>query len=318
MPNVRNAGFWRSYGMVFLLLLELAVFSLWVPETFMTAVNFRAVVANQVILALLVIAMLVPLISGELDASLAAVLTVTSLTSASLMSNLEVPLLAAITIGLGLATIIGLLNGLIVVKLGVSSLVTTLGTFTILTGLITGLAGGRTINDGLPVETLERFSATQFLGLPLPVYYLLFVGVVLWYVTERTPVGRYWQAIGSSIPAARMAGIRTDRYRILAFAVGGFLAGIAGTVQLFKAQNGSPNIGPNLLFPAFAAAFLGVTAFRSGSFNVRGAILAILILSFGVVGLIMVGAPYWVDQLFNGFALILSLVLVRFLRGTSG
>jgi ribose transport system permease protein len=80
---------------------------------------------------------------------------------------------------------------------------------------------------------------------------------------------------------------------------------------------GSPNIGPNLLFPAFAAAFLGATAFRPGKFNVRGALLSVALLSFGVVGLIMVGAPYWVDQLFNGGALILSLVLVRYLSRES-
>jgi ribose transport system permease protein len=137
------------------------------------------------------------------------------------------------------------------------------------------------------------------------------VALIVWYVTEKTPLGRQWQAVGSSVRSARMAGLRTDRLRILAFTSGAFLAGVAGVVQLVRAQVGSPNIGPNLLFPAFAAAFLGATAFRPGRFNVRGALLAVALLSFGIVGLIMVGAPYWVDQLFNGGALILSLVLVR-------
>jgi ribose transport system permease protein len=233
---VFSADRWGPYGMVLLVAFELVLFSVWAPETFPTAVNFRAVIANQVILGLLVLAMLVPLIAGELDASLPAVLTVTSLISASLISSQGWPLIASIAASMLLATLIGLVNGLVVVKIGVSSLVTTLGTFTILTGLITGLAGGRTITDGLPKATLKRFADPRLLGLPLPVYYLAVVAFVVWYVTERTPLGRHWQAVGSCEPAARMAGLRTDRLRVLAFTAGGFLAGIAGVVQLVKAQ----------------------------------------------------------------------------------
>jgi ribose transport system permease protein len=302
------------YGMVLLLALEIVVFSIWAPDTFPTWVNFRAVALNQVILGLLVLAMLVPLIAGELDASLPAVVTVASLTSASLMSNGHLSLFPSIVASLALATLIGAINGLVVVKMRVGSLVTTLGTFTVLTGLITGLAGGRTITKGLPKETMKRLAEPRPLGLPLPVLYLLVVAIGVWFVTEHTAIGRQWQAIGSSEPAARMAGIRTARLRVLAFIAGGFLAGVAGCVQLIKAQLGSPNIGPGLLFPAFAAAFLGATAFRPGRFNVRGALVAIALLSLGVVGLIMVGAPYWVDQIFNGGALIASLFLVRYLR----
>ncbi len=309
--NLERLG---PYGLIVLLTLEIVVFSIWAPDTFLTWVNFRAVALNQVILGLLVLAMLVPLIAGELDASLPAVLTVSSLTSASLMSNGHLSLVPSIVAAIVLATLIGTVNGLVVVRLGVGSLVTTLGTFTVLTGLITGLAGGRTITEGLPKETMRRLAEPRPLGLPLPVLYLLVVAVGVWFVTEHTTIGRQWQAIGSSEPAARMAGVRTQRLRILAFTAGGFLAGVAGCVQLIKAQLGSPNIGPGLLFPAFAAAFLGATAFRPGRFNVRGALTAIALLSLGVVGLIMVGAPYWVDQIFNGGALIASLFLVRYLR----
>jgi ribose transport system permease protein len=312
--RVRSSSIWGRHGMLLLFLFEFVLFSVWARDTFLTGTNIRAVVANQVVLGLLVLAILVPLTAGERDASLPAVVAVTSLTSASLMSSYDWPLLPAIAASLVIATLIGLINGLIVVKVGVNSLITTLGTFTILTGLITGLAEGRTISKDLPKKTLERLSAQGPFGFSLPVYYLLAVAIVVWYVTERTPLGRHWQAVGSSERAAKMAGLRTDRLRILAFVAGGLLAGIAGVVQLVRAQLGTPNIGPNLLFPAFAAAFLGATAFLPGRFNVRGALLAVALLSFGVVGLIMVGAPYWVDQIFNGGALILSLVLVRYLR----
>lgn len=305
------------YGMVFLLIAELIFFSLMAPESFATRASFNVVVSNSAILGLIVLALLVPLIAGEIDASLPAVLTVTSLSAAALMSHLAWPLMPAVLASILVATCIGLCNGLLVVKFRVPSLITTLGTFTILTAAITGLANGRVIEAGLPKETLRLLSEPKPLGLPLTLYYLMIVAVVVWYVTEHTPLGRQWKAIGSSAPAARMAGIRSERLKLLAFAAGGFLAGIAGTVQLFKAQLGSPNVGPDLLFPGLTAAFLSAAAFRLGSYNVRGAILSIAVIQFGITGLILIGAPYWMDQIFTGSALILSLAIVRVMRRSS-
>jgi ribose transport system permease protein len=302
------------YGMVLLLAAELAFFALKAPDTFATRASFNVVFSNSAILGLIIMALLVPLIAGEIDASLPAVLTVASLTAASLMSHLAWPLLPALLAALLAATAIGLANGLLVVKFRVPSLITTLGTFTILTAAIAGLASGRVIEAGLPKETLALLSEPRPLGLPLPLFYLALVAFVVWYVTEHTPLGRQWKAIGSSEPSARMAGIRSERARLLAFAAGGFLAGIAGIVQLFKAQLGSPNVGPDLLFPGLTAAFLSAAAFRLGSYNVRGAILSIALIQFGITGLILIGAPYWMDQIFTGSALILSLAIVRVMR----
>ena len=302
------------YGMVFLLIAELAFFTVLAPETFATRASFNVVVSNSAILGLIVLALLVPLIAGEIDASLPAVLTVASLTAAALMSHLAWPLVPAVLASMAVATAIGLGNGILVVRFRMPSLITTLGTFTILTAAITGLAGGRVIEAGLPKATLKLLSEPKPLGLPLTLYYLLIVAIVVWYVTEHTPLGRHWKAIGSSEPSARMAGIRSEKAKLLAFAAGGFLAGIAGIVQLFKAQLGSPNVGPDLLFAGLTAAFLSAAAFRLGTYNVRGAILSIALIQFGITGLILIGSPYWMDQIFTGGALILSLAIVRVMR----
>jgi ribose transport system permease protein len=317
-PPRRNRSAWvgtaAPYGMVVLLVAELAFFSFFAPDTFATRASFNVVASNSAILGLIVMALLIPLIAGEIDASLPAVLTVASLTAASLMSQFAWPLLPAVLAALLAATAIGFCNGALVVKLRVPSLITTLGSFTILTAAITGLASGRVIEQGLPKETLQLLSEPRPFGLPLPLFYLAAVALVVWYVTEHTPLGRHWKAIGASEPSARMAGLRSERDKLLAFAVGGFLAGVAGIVQLFKAQLGTPNVGPDLLFPGLTAAFLSAAAFKLGSYNVRGAILSIALVQFGITGLILIGAPYWMDQIFTGCALILSLAIVRVMR----
>jgi ribose transport system permease protein len=302
------------YAMLALFVVELVFFSVLAPGTFATVVNFNAIATNAAILGLVTMALLVPLIAGEIDASLPAALTVTSLSAASLMANYAWPLLPAVLVAVLLSVAIGLANGFAVVKLKVPSLITTLGSFTILMAVISGLGGGRVIVEGLPVETLKSLAEPRPLGLPLPLWYLAAVALLLWFVTEQTRIGRYWRAIGSSEPAARMAGIQTDRMRLLAFGFGGLLAGLAGIVQLIKAQAGSPNVGADLLFPGLTAAFLSAAAFRLGAYNVRGALLSIALIQFGITGLILIGTPYWADQIFTGVALILSLVIVRVMR----
>lgn len=316
----KSLGQWRRpiqpfapYLMLVFFGLEILLFSILAPETFANIINVNAVITNASILGLLVLAMLVPLIAGEIDASLAAVLTVTSLLAATMMAS-GWPLMISLLAAVACAVLVGVINGIIVVRFGVMSLITTLGTFTILTAAIMAIAGGRVIEVGPAEETLQALSEPKILGLSLPVYYLVVVAVIVWFVTERTVLGRKWQAVGSSVASARMAGLNTGRLRILAFTVGGLLAGIAGVVQLLKAQLGTPNIGPDLLFPALAACFLSVAAFRLGSFNVRGALLAIAVIQFGVTGLILIGQPYWVEPIFSGVALLISLALVRVLR----
>ena len=318
-PGSRSSGkTWlvrlAPYGMLILLALEILLFSFLAPNTFATKASMNVVASSSAILGLITLALLVPLTAGEIDASLPAVLTVTSLTAASLMSHFGWWLLPAVAASVVLATTIGLVNGYLVVRFKVPSLITTLGTFTILGAVITGLASGRVIEDGLPARTLEMLSEPKPFGLPLPLIYLAATALLVWYVTEQTPVGRHWKLIGSSEQSARMVGIRTTRLRILAFAFGGFLAGVAGIVQLFKAQLGSPNVGPDLLFPGLTAAFLSAAAFKLGSYNVRGAIVSIALVQFGITGLILTGAPYWSDQIFTGCTLIAALLVVRLMR----
>jgi ribose transport system permease protein len=313
-PRKKRLAQMAPYGMVILLAAEILMFSLLAPNTFPTTASMNVVANSSAILGLITLALLVPLIAGEIDASLPAVLTVTSLTAASLMSHYSWALVPAVGASLMLATLIGLINGFLVVRFKVPSLITTLGTFTILIAVITGLASGRVIEDGLPADTLAMLSEPKPFGLPLPLIYLAVTAVVVWYITEQTPVGRHWKAIGSSEPSARMVGIKTGRLQLMAFAFGGFLAGIAGTIQLFRAQLGSPNVGPDLLFPGLTAAFLSAAAFKLGVHNVRGAIVAIALVQFGITGLILTGAPYWSDQIFTGCTLIAALVVVRLMR----
>jgi ribose transport system permease protein len=140
------------------------------------------------------------------------------------------------------------------------------------------------------------------------VLYLIVIAFLLWWLTAHTPIGRYLYAIGGNPEAARLSGVRIDRYTTVAFVTSATIAGAAGI--MFCSLNGpSLNFGGTLLLPAFAAAFLGSTQLIPGRFNVWGTLLAIFVLATGVQGLQLVSGASWLNDMFNGVALIIAVAL---------
>jgi ABC-type glucose/galactose transport system permease subunit len=109
-------------------------------------------------------------------------------------------------------------------------------------------------------------------------------------------------------PAVVLAGIRVNLCKVLAFAGAGLLVSVAALFELGQSGGANPLFGPELLLPAYAAAFLGVTTYRPGYFNIPGAVIAIVLLAVGFNGLNLLGVPYWLQPIFNGVVLILAVI----------
>ena len=137
------------------------------------------------------------------------------------------------------------------------------------------------------------------------------IAIVLLYVPEHTPFGRKLYAIGGSERVAFLAGIRTGRLKIVAFAWPALLVASGRCSRSARTAPQSPASGPNCLLPAYAAAFLGVTSYRPGYYNIPGAVIAILLMAVGFNGLNLLGAPFWVQPIFNGAVLIIAVVTAR-------
>jgi ribose transport system permease protein len=161
-------------------------------------------------------------------------------------------------------------------------------------------------------SSLETIGTTEVFGLTLPVYLMLAVALVVWYLLERTPLGRRVYATGGNIEAARLAGVRVAAVVICSLVACGAIAAFAGLLVTASLGTGDPTIGPAYLLPAFSAAFLGSTQFRGGRFNVWGTIVAVYVLATGVKGLQLAGAPIWIPDLFNGAALLLAVGLAKY------
>ena len=308
----------QRFGLLALFVLVIIGFSFLLPESFPTLANFRNIAGNQSVLAILTLAAIIPLICGHFDLSIGAGLGVTSVATASLVSEYQVPLSLAVVIGIALGALIGLFNGVLIARVGVNALITTLGVATVLTGLTTLYTGGLNIVTGIP-EALTDIGSGVWFGLPCTLYFLVVVALFVWYLLEHTPFGRNLHAVGSNPLAARLVGLNVERIVIASFVISGALVGVAGVLQVARQGGGNPQVGIYFMMPALSAAFLGATSIHPGRFNVAGTILAVFFLATSVSGLSLFGVDNWVEALFNGTALVvavsLSTVLGRRLTG---
>jgi ribose transport system permease protein len=295
----------------FLLLLFAAVvigFSIKLPDSFATVLNFRNIVGNQAVLGILSLSAIIPLAGLQFDLSIGSVLGLTAIATASLLSKFSAPLWVAILVAPALGASIGLFNGVLIAKLGLNSLITTLGVAIVIVGAISWYTEGVSILTGIP-RTLTDLGSGLWLGLPRPLYMLAAVALFVWYLLDHTPYGRYLQAVGSNPNAARLVGLNVSRITILSFVISGAITGFGGVLQVARDGGANPQTGSTIALPVLAVAFLGVTSIHPGRFNVPGTLLAVFFLATAVSGLSLVGVDNWVESAFNGTALVAAVAL---------
>ncbi len=307
----RVLEFTERYALVVLFALTFLFFSLWskTSRTFPTAANIRDVLGNQAVIGILSLAIVIPLVCGEFDFSVGSVSGLTQVLCAGFMSRLGAPLPVAILAAVGIGAIIGLSNGNTVARIGVNSLIVTLGVATALAGVVEWYTKGQTIVLHIS-KRLTDVGSGNWLGIPRTLYFLVVVAALVYYLLEHTPYGRYLHSIGSNRDAARLVGLRVERLVLISFVLSGLLAGVAGVLLVARNGNASPQIGTvNDTLQALAAAFLGATAIKPGRFNVLGTMVAIFFLAFTVTGLSLAGVANWINDLFNGAALFVAVLI---------
>jgi ribose transport system permease protein len=293
--------------------LVIVVFGILRPDTFLTTANFSTIFGSQAILVVLTLALLVPLTAGDYDLSVAATMGISVMTLAILNVNHGWSIGLAIAAALGVGLVIGIVNGALVVMLGIDSLIVTLGTSTFISGVILWISNSQTIS-GISFQLIDYVVVKQLLGIPLAFYYGIALGLLMFYVFEFMPVGRRLLFVGRGRSVARLSGIRVVRLRWGAFVVSGVISAFAGVLYAGTLGSADPTSSLSFLLPAFAAAFLGATTVMPGRFNPIGSIAAVYFLVTGITGLQLLGVQTFVQQLFYGGALVLAVALSQLAR----
>lgn len=306
--RARLMRFIGTYGTIIVLAAMLVIFSILQPGTFATIGNFRNIINDMAIGTIVAAGLTVPLVAGDFDLSIGYVASFCGLLAVGLLSfsGLSIPLAILLVIGLG--TLIGIVNGIVVSKIGVNAFIATLGTGTIVVGLNYAYSGG------IPLQLTQsreftKIAIGRIAGVPHLVVIMAVVLIVLWVILNRTVQGQHIKAIGVSPESARRAGVAVDRSRIVAFAIASTCAAIGGVLMASNLGSGQVTAGDGFMLTSFSAAFLGSAALREGQFHIVGTLIGVLTVAVGNNGLAMIGAPIFTQFLFAGTLLVIAVAL---------
>jgi ribose transport system permease protein len=302
-------GLFARYGTILGLAAMIAAFSILSPRSFPTLNNFTNVL-NQASLTMIIAAGLtVAVIVGELDLSIGFAASLHGILVTGLIVGSKLPILVAVLVVLAIGALIGLVNGLIVTKIKVNSVIGTLGVGTILTGVAFAYSSGVPIVAGVPEAFLQISLGRHLFGIPNNILIMAAVLGGLWVLVERTSIGQEIQAVGGNPAAARLSGIVNDRIKILGFVISGVCAALTGILLASRLGSGTASAADSYLMTAFAAVFLGSATLRDGEFHILGTLIGALIIAFGFNGLNIFGAPTFSQYVLQGAILIVAVGL---------
>ena len=302
------------YGTVFGLLVLVAVFTLLQPNVFPTVRNLLNIVNQISLLGICASGLTICLVMNEFDLSIGAVATLGAVLTAGWLPHLH-PVLAIVAV-LVVCGMIGLLNGLIVTSLKVSSFMTTLGTMTMLTGFSYWYTSGSgaILYSGIPTGFLQIGKGT-FLHIPYIVFFTVAVMLVLHVLLNHTAAGRRMYAIGGSPIAARFSGIPIARLKLMGFVTSGALSGLTGILLVARLGLAEPTIGNRFLFDAFTVVFIGAASIRVGRFHILGTLIGTLIIGTIFNGFTLLDVPYHLQLVVQGAILIAAVASAGLWQG---
>jgi len=274
-------------GVIAALLLIVALFYVLEPA-FLSERNIRAILSVVSFVGIIAIGQTVLLVAGEFDLSVGSVAGVSAVSAAQLMTALAWPVPFAVMGGMGIGLLIGLVNGIVVVKFKIPAFIQTLGMLFIGQGLIQLITGGYPVYP-LP-ESVSNFGTSTFVfGLGWSFAFFIVAALVADVVLRRTVLGRNLYATGGNPEVARLVGINTAWYKIGAFMTVGALAAVAGMFVMADLQSGTTSIGSGWELVVIAGVVVGGVSLFGGVGTVAGGVAGILVLKVVQSGLVVIG-----------------------------
>jgi simple sugar transport system permease protein len=270
------------------------------PRTWTAPDIYVALMTTVPFFALVAIPLTLVVITGEIDLSFPSIMAFGMLVFTRVVDathNALIALIACLLAGL----LAGLLNGWIVVRIGVPSLVVTIGTSFFWSGVVLVVTGG---NGSSLVPITETFLypllVGRVAGIPMQFIWMIVVAVVTWFFLNRHRYGAHLYLTGDNIDSARLMGINVDRTKMIAFAVVGLAAALAGLVQSAELKYFWPTLGGGYLLYTLASVFLGGTSVFGGTGTILGTFVASFIIGSINAGIVAAGlAGFWTQVIYG-------------------
>lgn len=276
-------------------------------DAFLTVSNILNVLNQASITFIMAAGMTLVIILGGIDLSIGYVMSLSGIVVCQLMTQGHLPIWLAIIATLGIGALIGLINGLVISKLGVVEFITTLAMMLICHGVTYSWTGGYPIIN-LPSEFMF-FGQGKVLGVRVPIWIALVVFLVVNVMLNRFKLGTQLYATGGNKEAARLSGINVDRMKIFVHVVCSFCGAMAGILMASRLATGQPNAGDSYSYDVIGGAILGGTSPSGGVGKVYGTLIGVLIFSFITNGLTILNVNFYMQEIIKGGVILVALAI---------
>jgi ribose transport system permease protein len=296
-------SFIKKYGIIIVLMLVMVFFS--VTTTAFFTINNLFNVARQVsMLGIVAVGMTFVMLTGGIDLSVGSLLSIVSVVGAGAMVKGGCNPVVAVIISLAVATIFGLFNGLIITKVNIPPLITTLATMTIIRGISYIITGGLPIY-GFP-ESFTIIGQGYLWIFPIPVIIMVIVFTIGSFILNNSYFGRYFYAIGGNEEATRLSGVNVQGVKLLVYSLSGLVAGIAGVILLSRVNSGQPIAGSGFELDVVTAVVLGGVSISGGEGKLSGVLTGVLIMGVLSNGLIIMNIGEYYQLVTKGLVLLVA------------
>jgi ribose/xylose/arabinose/galactoside ABC-type transport system permease subunit len=282
--------------------------TLWHPEDFATWSNVQNMARQGAVLGVVAIGQMFTLLVGGFDISVGSLMGVSSVVGVDVM--LDHGLVPGLLAGIAAAGFLGLINGVLIARFGLSAFVVTLGMFSFARGLALELTNGTPITG--PPASFQWFGARDWGEIPGTVGIAAIVALVAALILTLSRMGMYFYAIGSNERASRLAGIHVTRYKALAYVLSGLLAGVAGLMLSSRVVSGQPSLGEGYELQSIAVAVIGGVAIGGGKGRLQGVFLGLVFITVITSGLNIADVSTFIQQMVIGALIVFAVLWDRF------
>lgn len=303
-------AFFQRYGLLLILGVLVTVISLREPR-FLSANNAINILRQATDTGIIAVGMMLVILTRGIDLSVGSILAVATLITADQLRS-GLPAFPALLVCVGIGALLGLVNGLLVSRVGIPPFIATLGMMVAGRGLALQISGGKPISE---LGEDFRQIGTGFVGaIPVPVIIAALVVVAGFVLLNYTVLGRRIFALGDNERAAFLTGIPVKTIQTLVYVISGALAALAGATLMARLGSAPTNIGEGIEFDAIAAVVVGGTSFAGGEGTIWGTVLGVLIIEVLNSGINVLNISSYTQGVVQGVVIALALLLHRALR----
>ncbi|QRM55857.1 ABC transporter permease [Sinorhizobium sp. BG8] len=307
-------------AVAFVVLIAMLIYFSVATANFMTQSNMIGIMQATAVNGVLAVACTFVIVSGGIDLSVGTLMTFCAVITGVLLTFLKLPMAVGIVGAMATGAFCGAVSGTIIAKFKIPPFIATLGMMLILKGLSLVISGVKPIyfNDtpNFTMISVDSFVGQIVPGLEIPngVLILFAVALVASIILTRTLLGRYIFALGSNEEAARLSGVNVDRWKILTYALGGLVCGIAGLLIASRLNSAQPALGQGYELDAIAAVVIGGTSLSGGRGTILGTIIGAFIISVLNNGLRIMGVAQEWQIVVTGIIIIVAVFVDMVLR----